>query len=133
MPPIPDEVLRRLAEKRAAAELERRLEARDAERERAAAETPLPAKAAHVRRAGQTRPHRCHGGMPGCAKQCPPAMWGCRSCWYKLPKRLRDRIWAAYRPGQEATLTPSLAYLEVAREVQAWIRFTYPDRETDHE
>ena len=38
------------------------------------------------------------------------------------PKHLRDRIWATYRPGQEITKTPSPAYLEAAREVQAWIK-----------
>jgi hypothetical protein len=77
-------------------------------------------KVDHVRRAGQTRGHTCH--WPGCGKQCPPAMWGCREHWYRLPKRLRDKIWNAYRAGQEETLTPSREYLDVAHEVDAWIR-----------
>lgn len=51
----------------------------------------------------------------------PPAMWGCRAHWFKLPKALRDRVWAAYVPGQEKRLDPSSEYLVVAREVQAWI------------
>lgn len=63
--------------------------------------------------------HRCH--WPDCQKEVPPAMWGCRSHWFALPKVLRDRIWANYKPGQEITKTPSLAYIEAARAVQDWI------------
>lgn len=77
------------------------------------------AKVAYVRSQGQTRNHHCH--WPGCDKQCPPARWGCYYHWMRLPKRLRDRIWATYRPGQERNLSPSSEYLEVAREVQNWI------------
>jgi hypothetical protein len=64
--------------------------------------------------------HHCH--WTGCAKECPPAMWGCGPHWFALPKRLRDKVWAAYVPGQEITKTPSSKYLEVANEVQDWIR-----------
>ncbi len=63
--------------------------------------------------------HTCH--WPGCGKKVPPAMWGCRPHWFSLPKNLRDRIWATYRPGQEITKTPSPAYMDAAKEVQAWI------------
>lgn len=77
-------------------------------------------KAAHVRRARQTRRHACH--WPGCERQVPPARWGCLEHLRRLPKHLRDRIWEAYRPGQERDLTPSPAYVAVAREVDAWIR-----------
>ena len=76
-------------------------------------------KVAHVKRARQSRRHACH--WPGCTKQVPPAMWGCKAHWFALPKPLRDNIWAAYRPGQEETLTPSAAYIAAASEVQAWI------------
>lgn len=78
----------------------------------------IGAKVAHVKRAGQTRDHHCH--WPGCTKQVPPAIWGCRPHWFTLPKPLRDRIWAAYRPGQEVSMTPSREYLQVADEVQRW-------------
>lgn len=87
------------------------------------ADEPMPSRAAKVRYVqsqGQTRAHHCH--WPGCDKQVPPAMWGCRAHWFALPKALRDRIWAAYRPGQEATMTPSAEYLQVADDVQRWIR-----------
>jgi hypothetical protein len=63
--------------------------------------------------------HTCH--WPGCAKAVPPAMWGCKPHWYALPKALRDRILATYRPGQEITKTPSVAYVQAAQDAQAWI------------
>ena len=79
----------------------------------------LPPKAAYVVRQKQTRKHHCH--WTGCEKQVPPAMWGCKPHWFALPKHLRDRIWRAYKPGQEVNGTPSREYVAVAREVQAWI------------
>ncbi|WP_428673619.1 hypothetical protein [Reyranella sp.] len=81
-------------------------------------------KVRHVLRAGQSRHHHCH--WPGCQEQVPPAKWGCRKHWFKLPKTLRDRIWQAYRPGQEDTQTPSRDYIAVARDVQAWIAANHP-------
>lgn len=76
-------------------------------------------KVAHARRAGQTRNHICH--WPECQRQVPPAMWGCKEHWFKLPKPLRDGIWKEYRPGQEKDGTPSVRYLAVAQLVQEWI------------
>lgn len=75
-------------------------------------------KVAHVKAAGQTRSHHCHGG---CGKQCPPAMWGCKACWFGLPKVIRDEIWATYRPGQEADMTPSPEYLASAEKAQSFL------------
>lgn len=76
-------------------------------------------KVRHVVAAKQSRNHRCH--WPDCNKQVPPAMWGCKSHWFAIPKHLRDRIWKSYRPGQEEDLRPSEEYLEAARAVQLWI------------
>lgn len=76
-------------------------------------------KVAYVKSQPQSRRHTCH--WPGCDKQVPPAMWGCKPHWFKLPRALRNRIWATYEPGQERTLTPSREYLEAARAVQDWI------------
>jgi len=76
-------------------------------------------KIRHVLAAGQTRRHECH--WTGCTAQVPPAMWGCKTHWFRLPKRLRDRIWATYRIGQESRGDPSPEYLAVAREAQDWI------------
>lgn len=78
-------------------------------------------KREYVRRApNHDLSHHCH--WPGCRAQVKPAVWGCRRHWMMLPKYLRDKIWLAFRPGQEVTKTPSRAYIEVAREVQDWIK-----------
>ena len=76
-------------------------------------------KAAYVKSQSQTRNHECH--WPDCTRQVPPAMWGCKQHWFRLPKSLRDKVWAAYVPGQEISMTPSHEYIEVAKEVQTWI------------
>lgn len=76
-------------------------------------------KAEYVKRQQQDRPHHCH--WPGCREQVPPAMWGCKEHWFKLPLVLRNKIWAAYRSGQEIDMNPSREYLKVAEEVQQWI------------
>ena len=77
-------------------------------------------KADYVKKQKQTRSHHCH--WPGCKEQVPPAMWGCRKHWFTLPIALRNKIWAAYRPGQEIDMRPSERYLEVSEEVQQWIK-----------
>jgi len=66
-----------------------------------------------------TTVHTCH--WPGCTRRVPPARWGCRVHWFRLPLVLRNRIWATYVPGQEITKTPSAAYIEAARDAQRWI------------
>lgn len=81
---------------------------------------PKEEKVEYVKRQKQIRDHHCH--WPGCDKQVPPAMWGCYRHWMMLPKRLRDMIWEAYRPGQEINGTPSREYVAIAREVQRWIK-----------
>lgn len=48
-------------------------------------------------------------------------MWGCKAHWFALPAGLRARVWATYKPGQEVNGTPSAAYIEAAKAVQAWI------------
>lgn len=67
--------------------------------------------------------HHCH--WPSCKEEVPPNMWGCRQHWFKVPKRFRDAIWAAYVPGQEITKTPSQQYISVALEIQDWIKKNY--------
>jgi len=79
----------------------------------------LKSKADYVLSQGQTRGHHCH--WPGCSTQVPPAMWGCKAHWFRLPKRLRDRVWATYVPGQEVSMTPSDEYMRVVAEVESWI------------
>lgn len=77
-------------------------------------------KVAYVKAQGQTRDHGCH--WPHCSRQVPPAQWGCRYHWMRLPRQIRADIWAAYRPGQEVTMTPSRAYLDAADAAQEWIK-----------
>lgn len=79
----------------------------------------VEAKKQYVRRSRQTRDHHCH--WPGCTAQVAPAKWGCMKHWMRLPKYLRDKIWATFRPGQETNWTPSREYVRVAQEVQVWI------------
>lgn len=83
------------------------------------------AKGRYVKSQQQTRHHRCH--WPGCQVQVPPAMWGCYKHWMKLPKKLRHKIFDAYRPGQEKDMRPSREYLDAAEEVQQWIRSRHPE------
>ncbi len=56
--------------------------------------------------------HTCHAD--GCGAQVPPAMCMCRRHWFMVPKSLRDRVWATYRPGQEIDKRPSDEYREAA-------------------
>lgn len=84
----------------------------------------MSTKADYVRSQGQTRAHHCH--WPGCTKQVPPAMWGYSPHWFALPARLRARIWATYKPGQEVLLTPSAEYLAAADAAQKWIALSRP-------
>lgn len=58
--------------------------------------------------------HHCHA--TGCTASVPPSMWGCAKHWYMVPKPIRDRVWATYRPGQEHDKNPSVEYLHAARE-----------------
>lgn len=77
-------------------------------------------KAEYVKSQGQTRPHTCH--WPDCNKQVPPAMWGCKTHWFKLPATIRREIWLTYKPGQEVNMTPSQAYLSAADKAEKWIK-----------
>lgn len=68
----------------------------------------------------QRRGHLCH--WPGCPVEVAPKLWGCKDHWFRLPRAIRTRIWATYRPGQEVYKHPSPAYIEAAREAQEWIK-----------
>lgn len=63
--------------------------------------------------------HTCHA--TGCYVPVPPKLFMCKRHWYALPRRLRDNIWATYRPNQEITKTPSAAYLRAAKEAIQWL------------
>lgn len=57
--------------------------------------------------------HRCHA--TGCKTPVPPAMFMCKPHWFRVPKAMRDRIWATYRAGQCDDMNPSDAYCEAAK------------------
>lgn len=82
--------------------------------------TTIREKVEYVKDSKQTGKHHCH--WPGCTKQVPPAKWGCIEHWFKLPAAIRNKIWRAFKPGQEKTKTPSTEYLGAAREAQEWIK-----------
>lgn len=81
-------------------------------------------KASYVREQPSDGKHTCH--WPGCTKTVPPAIWGCKPHWFRLPSTIRVRIWAAYSPGQEVSKTPSTAYIAAAEAAQKWIRDLNP-------
>lgn len=64
--------------------------------------------------------HACR--WPTCPRQVPLKMWGCKTHWFRLPKAIRDRIWATYRPGQEETLDPSAGWIEADEMAREWAR-----------
>jgi hypothetical protein len=89
-------------------------------------------KADHVRaakRANVTGGHHCH--WPDCDKLVPPAMWGCTRHWFTLPVTIRNRIFRAYRPGQEDSKTPSGEYVEAAKAAQEWIKNRPPPKQAN--
>lgn len=62
--------------------------------------------------------HHCHA--TGCEVKTPPEMFMCKRHWFALPSRMREAIWATYRPGQCDDWKISHAYAEAAR---AAVRF----------
>ena len=56
--------------------------------------------------------HTCHAML--CEVNVPPRMHMCKRHWFMVPKRLRDALWASYRPGQERRMNPSADYLRAA-------------------
>lgn len=61
----------------------------------------------------RSRFHDCL--MPGCHRRLPMNRAFCRGCWKHIPQPLRERIHAAYRPGQTAA-TASEEYLQALQE-----------------
>lgn len=46
----------------------------------------------------------------------------CAAHWRMVPKLMQDAIWAAYRPGQERRMDPSMEYLDAAITAQNYVR-----------
>lgn len=69
--------------------------------------------------AGPLPSHICHA--IGCAKVVPPRMLFCLWHWRMVPKALQRKVWATYVDGQEVRKDPTDDYLEVQREVVAYV------------
>lgn len=63
--------------------------------------------------------HTCHA--TGCDVAVPLEMFMCRRHWFSLPKVLRNRIWATYRPGQCDDWHITHEYANAAREAVQYI------------
>lgn len=63
--------------------------------------------------------HTCHAYR--CEVPVPPKMFMCKKHWYKLPKHMRDGIWARYRPGQEIDKRPTIDYINYADMCIKWL------------
>ena len=44
-----------------------------------------------------------------------PGLLCCKPHWFMIPKPLRQRVWKAYRKGQEVTKDPTPEYLAAAK------------------
>jgi hypothetical protein len=58
--------------------------------------------------------HHCHA--TGCEVSTQPEIFMCLKHWRALPKPMRDRIWATYRPGQCDDWNITKDYADAARE-----------------
>jgi hypothetical protein len=50
--------------------------------------------------------------VPGCGEQIDPSRLMCRRHWYRIPKVLRDQVWATWRSGRG---TRSREHLDAVR------------------
>lgn len=68
-------------------------------------------------------PHYCHARrLTGCNAEVAPKMFMCKRHWFRLPKKMRDAIWAAYQPGQEDRLVrPTEEYFRVTDEAERYV------------
>jgi hypothetical protein len=57
--------------------------------------------------------HACHATR--CNIEVPPKMLMCIRHWRMVPRSIQNRVWAAYRPGQEIDKSPSDAYMDAYR------------------
>lgn len=79
-------------------------------------------KADHVRREmrrGPTRGHDCHW-PGGCDVETAAAQFCCYKHWRMIPRYLQQKVWAAYRIGQEVDKNPTREYMAVMREIKQW-------------
>lgn len=63
--------------------------------------------------------HTCHA--TGCNVEVPPEMFMCKRHWFSLPKPMRTKVWATYRPSQCDDWQISHEYANAAREAVRYI------------
>lgn len=56
--------------------------------------------------------HRCHARE--CEVEVPPEMLMCRTHWFRVPRHIRQAVWANYRRGQCDDKNPSEEWHEAA-------------------
>jgi hypothetical protein len=49
-----------------------------------------------------TAPPSCRCPVPGCREPIDPSRLMCRAHWYRVPRHLRDLVWATWRSGEGA-------------------------------
>ena len=64
-------------------------------------------------------PHQCFA--VGCEVEIRLSFLMCPYHWFKLPRRLRDAVWSAYRPGQEIDGDVSEDWIKAAEETREWV------------
>lgn len=67
---------------------------------------------------------------PKCRRKIPRSLLACKSCWFSLPKALRDKVWRHYQPKQEEPSgpAPTPEYYNVLKEAIAfWNKPTEDD------
>ena len=57
--------------------------------------------------------HHCHA--IDCETPVPPRLLMCGPHWRMVPKRWKDAVWTAFRPGQEIDKMATREYLAAAR------------------
>jgi hypothetical protein len=59
--------------------------------------------------------HVAHHACPGCGTPVGRALLACRTCWFQLPKPIRDEVNAAYRQRGQDARRHLLAVVEASR------------------
>ena len=66
--------------------------------------------------------------VPGCGEQIDLCRMMCRRDWYAIPKPLRDRVWATWRPGRDALDADHQEAVPMAIVVSQVLRCQLTDR-----
>lgn len=63
--------------------------------------------------------HHCHAHE--CATPVKPELLMCAKHWRMVPKRIQRLVWKYYRPGQCDDKSPSIEWLEAARQAMVHV------------